>query len=516
MKRLATATLTADEKVRVLEAQVLSLQQQLDWFKQQLFGRKSEKRSPDTLVDQPLLNGFESVKPPARAVETETIEYTRRKHRDERCQTDAGLRFDDTVPVETIRCEPTELSGPNAGEYEVISEKVTHRLAQRSSYVVLKYVRPVLKHCPSERLVSTAAPAGLWEGSIVDVSLVSGLLTDKFVYHMPLYRQHQHLQRDGITVARESLTNWSHNGIRLLEPIYQAQLRNILRSRTLAIDETPIKAGRARKGRMHVGWYWPIYGDQDEVAFTYSPSRGHQHLLATLPDFEGTLLSDGYGAYTKFVARCEAIEHAQCWSHSRREFIRTEKVEPEAVAEALEHIGVLYLVEADIRKQALGGEDKRAYRQQHSVARVDAFFAWCEAQCQRMDLVPSNPLSKALKYVRRREDALRVYLNDPTVAIDTNHLERTLRAIPMGKKNWLFCWTEVGAQLVGIIQSLLTTCRLHGVHPQTYLIDVLQRVGQHPAKDIDHLTPRNWKRLFADNPLRSDVDRTEGVNSVAV
>ncbi len=481
-----------------------------------MFGRKSEKRSPDTLADQPLLNGFETDRPAHRPVETETIEYTRRKRRDDRCQTDSGLRFDDTVPVETIRCDPPELSGPDADEYEVISEKVTHRLAQRSNYVVLKYVRPVIKHRPSEQLITAAAPPALWDGTIVDVSLVSGLLTDKFVYHVPLYRQHQRMGRDGITVARESLTNWGHNGIGLIEPIYEAQLRNILRSRTLAIDETPIKAGRAKKGKMHVGWYWPIYGEDDEVAFTYSPSRGYQHLVATLPDFEGTLLSDGYGAYTKFVARCEAVEHAQCWSHSRREFIKAEKAEPEAVAEALEYIGVLYRIETDIRRLALEGEKKRAYRQRHSVPAVDAFFAWCESQCQRMDLVPSNPLSKALKYVRKREDALRVYLNDPTVAIDTNHLERTLRAIPMGKKNWLFCWTEVGAQRVGIIQSLLTTCRLHGIHPHTYLVDVLQRVGQHPAKDIDQLTPRNWKRLFADNPMRSDVDRTMGVNNVAV
>ncbi len=506
------------EKVVVLQRKVASLEQQLDWFKRQLFGRKSEKRLIEDTPEQPLLDGLVvGVAPPAKD-EKETITYTRGKRRGEDCASEVGLRFDDSVPVETIECAVPELSGPNADEYEIISEKVTYRLAQRPShYVVLKYVRPVLKHRPSETLSCPPAPAGLWDGSMADVSVVAGLLVEKFVYHQPLYRQHQRMGRDGIVLSRETLTKWCHRSIGLLEPIYQAQLRHILQSKTLSIDETPIKAGRSQsRGKMRLGWYWPLYGEDDEVAFTFSPSRGYQHLVDTLPGFKGTLLSDGYGAYARYVRRCGDIEHAQCWTHSRREFVKAEKSEPDAVAEALELIGGLYEVEADIRKQALSGADKLAYRQAHAAAHVDAFFAWCDTQCQRIELVPSNRLSKALGYVRKREDALRVYLSNPSVAIDTNHLERALRVIPMGRKSWLFCWTEIGARLVGFVQSLLTTCRLHGINPFTYLVDVLQRVGQHPAALVDELTPRNWKRLFADNPLRSDLDRVTGVNSVTV
>ena len=100
---------------------------------------------------------------------------------------------------------------------------------------------------------------------------------------------------------------------------------------------------------------------------------------------------------------------------------------------------------------------------------------------------------------------LRVFLGDPDVPIDTNHLERGLRPIPMGKKNWLFCWTEIGAEQVGIIQSLLVTCKLHGVDPYTYLVDVLQRISIHPASRVEELTPREWKNRFADSPLQSDL-----------
>jgi hypothetical protein len=98
-----------------------------------------------------------------------------------------------------------------------------------------------------------------------------------------------------------------------------------------------------------------------------------------------------------------------------------------------------------------------------------------------------------------------VYLNDPDVPIDTNHLERALRVIPMGRKNWMFTWTELGAKHVGIVQSLLVTCRLHDINPYDYFVDVLQRVGQHPASNVEQLTPRRWKELFAHQPLRSDL-----------
>ena len=138
---------------------------------------------------------------------------------------------------------------------------------------------------------------------------------------------------------------------------------------------------------------------------------------------------------------------------------------------------------------------------------VASFFAWIEEQFRKQDFLPSSPLTEAMNYAREREAGLRVFLNDPEVPPDTNHLERALRVIPMGKKNWNFCWTEVGAELTGVAQSLITTCRLHDIDPYDYLVDVLQRVGQHPSRDIGQLTPRCWKAHFAHSPLRSDLYR---------
>jgi transposase len=490
-----------------LKQQIQTLQQQLDWFKRQLFGRKSEKRlaqSADQL-DIGLLFDQPAKDQPAAA--TEQITYTRKKQRQNSCVTDQGLRFDDSVPVEVIELPAPELKGPDADQYEIIDEKVTRRLAQRpGSYVVLEYHRPVVKHKPSQTLSSVPAPTAIFDKSLADVSLLAGLLTDKFLYHLPLYRQHQRMKDAGITLSRATLTYYVQRTIDLLSPIYQAQWRHVLLSRVLAMDETPVKAGRQRKGKMKSTWYWPIYGEEDEVCFTWSQSRGAAHVQAQLGDFKGVLLSDGYAAYDRYAKNKPAVTQAQCWTHTRRYFERAKDSDP-AAHEALEQIGALYTIESQIKEKGLPGEEKQAWRTKHAKPKVDDFFHWCREQRQRMDLVNTDLLSKALVYAENHQAQLNVYLSDPDVPIDTNHLERTLRVIPMGRKNWLFNWTEVGAQQVGIIQSLLVTCRLHDIDPYTYLVDVLQRVSMHPAKDVEELTPRRWKEKFAANPLKSDLDR---------
>ena len=492
-----------------LQAENAALKQQLDWFKRQLFGRKSEKR----LIDNPDQLGLAEVlgEPPADAppAATEKISYTRRKgkRRGEDCVTDSGLRFGEDVPIEVIDLSAPQLEGPGAEGYEVIDHKITRRLAQRpGSYVVLEYRRPVIRAKASATLMEVPAPSAIFEGSLADVSFLAGLLVDKFVYHLPLYRQHPRLVDAGITLSRSTLTHYVQRSIDLLRPIYDAQWQHVLQSKVLAMDETPIKAGKAGKGKLKTTWYWPVYGEDDEICFTWSTSRGSDHVKAQLGDFAGTLLSDGYAAYATYARSRPEVTQAQCWAHTRRYFERALDSDP-AAAEALAQIAAIYQVEAQIRAQGLEGEARLAHRAGHAKPRVDAFFGWVHNQRQRIDLVNSAPLAKALAYADNHRSQLQVYLGDPDVPIDTNHLERALRVIPMGRKNWLFNWTEVGARHVGIIQSLLTTCRLHGVDPYTYLVDVLQRISLHPARDVEELTPRRWKALFAANPLRSDLAR---------
>lgn len=415
--------------------------------------------------------------------------------------------------MEVIEHLPPELTGPEADQYDILGTKTTYRLAQRaSSYVVLKVNRPVFRRKGSEKPITTPAPCNVLDSSLADVSLLAGLLVDKFQFHLPLYRQHQRIQQAGITVSRSTLTNLVKRAVDLLRPIVDAQTDNVLRSRVLAMDETPIKAGHQgragpQKGTMRTGWFWPLYGDADEVVFTYSNSRGRAHIEQVLnQQFSGTLISDGYAAYARYAEAQESVTHAQCWVHSRRYFIEAQNDHPERAAEALQQIAKLYQNEEHIRTRQLSGEKKRQYRLEHSKPVVSDFFRWCRDQLRQSGLLPSDPLTKALNYVLNREISLRVFLEDPNVQPDTNHLERALRPIPLGRKNWLFCWTELGAEHLGIIQSLISTCKLHDLNPYTYLVDVLQRISQHPAREVNELTPRLWKTRFANNPLRALVD----------
>ena len=503
-ERLAEAT----GQLQSALGRVTQLQQQLDWFKRQLFGRKSEKRLEFDEVEQANLFaalGIES--PPEREVPTHEIRYRRREKCRDGAVNESGLRFDETVPVETIRVVDPAIEAIPEAEREVIGEKVSHRLAQEpGSYKILKYVRPVVKRRDTGRVLTPPAPANVLERTSVDVSFLAGMLIDKFRYHLPLYRQHQRLADGGIRVSRRSLTNWAGRAVDLLEPVCAAQAAHILEGDVVAMDETTIKAGRVAPGKMRTAYFWPIYGEDDEIVFHYAPNRRHEHVAAFLGDYRGTLLSDGYAAYAAYAGR-RGLVHAQCWSHARRGYVDAQASEPESVAEALSLIGVLYAHEKVIRKKKFEGPAKLAYRREHSAPAVDAFFAWCVQQRKRGDLLPSNPFAKALMYTTEREAGLRVFLEDPDVSLDTNHLERSIRPIPTGRRNWLFAWTELGAERVGVIQSLLTTCRLQEVDPYIYLVDVLQRVGEHPANRVLELTPRVWKTLFADRPLRSDLDR---------
>ena len=494
-----------------LKEEVAALKNRIAWFENQIFGQKSEKRVIDnphqaSLLSEPTETATEAVP------EKDVSSYKRgtaKKTRPDDCTTDSGLRFSDEVPVEKIDVVPAELAGPEADQYQVIDTKVTRKLAQQpASFVVLEYHLPVLKKKDTAaldagpELITTTMPEQVLEGSIADVSLIVGLLINKFLYHLPLHRQHQQLTHNGITVARTSLTNWTKRGIELLRPIVEAQLLHILQSKVLAMDETPIKAGREKKpnaarGKLKHAYFWPVYGEDHEVVFTYSESRGKQHIIDTLSNaYSGTLVTDGYAAYARYTEKTEGMTHAQCWVHARRYLVNAQESSPTEIDEALELISQLYRVEKHIREHSLTGEKKRKARLDNSKPLVDEVFEWINRQCQRLDLTPKHPLTKALNYIRTRETELRVFLEDPDVPMDTNHLEREIRPIPMGRKSWLFCWSELGAEHVGLIQSLISTCKLHDINPHTYLTDVLQRVSHHPMKKIEGKRQTNHALAF--------------------
>jgi transposase len=508
LKRKEVADLLASHQrlaasTKAQSAEIAELRRQLDWFKRQLFGSTSERRSIDP--DGRQLSLGEWVQPRVPGPEVTVAEHRRRgrsQQRDEKPEAEQ-LRFDDRVPVEEIRIDPPELDDGD----EIVSEKVTYRLAQKpASYVVIKTIRPVVKRKDGS-LAFAPAPATVFGKSVADVSLIACMVIDKFLFHLPLYRQHERMAAAGVRLARSTLTGLIHRAGDLLEPVLEAQFESIVSGSTVAMDETPIKAGRKSRGKMKTGYFWPIYGDRDEIVFPFSPSRSGATVKELLEGYRGVLLTDGYDPYERYAARVNEIVHAQCWSHTRRQFLKAEGVEPELTGRALELIRQLYDAESRLKPRIDDPDKLLEKRARYCKPIVNGFFEWLRTTVETRVLLPRNPFTEAAGYALARQDALKVFLEYPDVPLDTNHLEREIRPIALGRKNWMFCWTEIGARYAGIFQGLLRTCRLQGVDPYNYLVDVLQRVDRHPASDVAALTPRLWKGRFADEPLRSVIDR---------
>lgn len=415
---------------------IAHLQHQLDWFKRQLFGSKSERFIAESNPQQMHLGQFLPVPPAPPQGEQVIPSHKRKVARTDLADGDSVPFFDESkVPVQTIFLANASCADLASDQFEVIGEKVSYRLAQRpGSFVVLKYVRPVVKLRATQAINCSLAPRGVIEGSRADVSFCAGLLIDKFAYHNPLYRQHQKLGHNGITVSRGWLTQIAQQCIALLEPIYRSQFDSICASRVIAMDETAIKAGHD-KGKMKNAYFWPVYGERDEVCFPFFPTRAHHCVVEALGVHrpEGAvLLSDGYAAY-ELYAKKTGLTHAQCWAHTRRNFFDAQNADPDGAAQALQQIAELYEVEEEIRQRKLSGQSKRLHRMTHSKALVEVFFDWVDQQFQRQGLLPTNPFTKALGYARERRLGLEVFLTDPEVPVDTNHLERVLRVIPMGR-----------------------------------------------------------------------------------
>ena len=500
-------------QVRSLKEVNAQLLQQLDWYKRQLFGAKSEKRTPIDAEQGALFVAPAPPEAPAPSIDVPAHKRVKQRTGDE--VNDTGLRFGADVPVREIKLSCPELDGADADQYEVIGYKTSLRLArQPGSHVVLKYLSPVVRHKSEGRLITVAAPLGVFDHAQVDVSFVAGMLVDKFVYHLPLYRQHQRLGDEDIVVSRSTIDTYGRNAIGLLEPIANAQWRLIRRGAHLKIDETPIKAGRttvakgarAGQGQMKTGWLWPVLGEHGDIAFGYSAQRGALAVKAFIgQSYTGTIQSDGYQVYAQYAKALPGCVHALCWAHTRRALLKAEQGEPQAVGQALEMIRALYAIERRLKEQAADAQLIVQTRQAQSAPIVKQFFTWVHAQIGNPALLPQSLLAKALNYAQQRQDGLSVFLNDAWLSLDTNDLERALRVIPLGRKNWLFCTSELGARHVAVIQTLLASCRAHGIDPYTYLVDVLQRISITPDSRIEELTPRLWAARFGKDPMRSDL-----------
>ena len=463
----------------------LELERQVAWFREQYFGRKSERFLPQdphqtTLFDIPEQS-------PEDAVSVKSYEReARRKPTD--AADEKSLRFDDSVPVDEEIIFPDEVKDLTPEQFEVIGEKVTDRLVQiPAQYRIKRTIRKTVKL--NEALYTAPAPAAVIERSFADATLLAGLITDKFQYHLPLYRQHQRLEASGVHISRGHLTRLVHRTLELLEPVYYSILSSVTTKETVSMDETPIKASRRVQGGMKTAFFWPVYAEK-EVAFVYSTTRAHATVAQVLGHGCKKLLSDGYAAYERYAEERKDLIHAQCWAHVRRKFFEAKDRSPPECEKVLQLIASLFAIEAELKD--CDEETIADTRTEESLPIVDELFCYLDTLWFERMVDERSELGEAISYTREREAALRQFLFHADIALSNNHVERAIRPVALGRKNWLFCWTEVGAKYAAIAYTLVECCKMQGIDPWRYLVDVLQRLDSHPARLVHELTPKFW------------------------
>jgi transposase len=404
--------------------------------------------------------------------------------------------------VHSPACTCPECGKPMRQIGEDIAEVLDYVPAR---FRVIRHVRPKLA-CPGcEKIVQAEAPARPIARGLAGAGLLAHVLVSKYADHLPLYRQAQIYAREGVDLERSTLAEWVGQCFHLLDPLVAALGRYVLGATKLHADDTPVPVLDPGRGKTKTGRLW-VYVRDDRpagskeppaVAFRYAPDRRGARPAEHLKDFSGVLQADAYAGFNELYDSGR-IREAACWAHARRAFYDIHEAHRSPIAaEALERIGALYAIEADIRGSP---PSRRAeVRQARAGPLLEALHAWLKHTLAQVS--KKSALGKAIGYVLTRWTALTRYRDDGTLEIDNNAAERALRAVALGRKNFLFCGSDAGGERAAAIYSLIGTAKLNGLDPQAYLRHVIERIAEHPINRVEELLP--WRvELEATNEAR--------------
>lgn len=341
------------------------------------------------------------------------------------------------------------------------------------------------------------------EGSIVGPRLLAWILDQKYVRHLPLYRQEEILEQHGLRIPRQTMCDWVLAAAHQLEPIQEALRRQILATKLVQTDDTPVKCQRGKGRGNFLAHLWTTTSPLVEgLLFDFTESREHEHLFGMLPGLtEGTLLGDGYAGYDSFARARPSIVVAGCWAHCLRKFRDALGEAPLLAASAMTLIGELFDIEKRADAAGLATEDRLDLRNKESGKVLEELERELKGWRDRHS--ETGKLGEACKYIENQREHLRVFLTDARVPIHNNACEVAIRPVAVGRRNWLFAGSVRGGRAAATIYTLVESCKKAGVDPLRYLADVLLRVAMHPASRVEDLIPANWKRLFfsAGQPL---------------
>lgn len=357
---------------------------------------------------------------------------------------------------------------------------------------VIQHVRPKLA-CPAcERIVQLAAPSRPIERGLAGAGLLAHILVSKYADHLPLYRQAQIYAREGVELGRSTMAQWVGECFRLVDPLLEALARYVMAAGKLHADDTPVPVLDPGRGRTKTGRLWTYVRDDrpagseaaPAVLFRYAPDRRGARPRDHLAPFSGILQADAYAGFGHLYG--ERIQEAACWAHARRAFYELHQAQQSPVAaEALQRIATLYVIESEIRGRP---PDERArIRQARAGPLLESLREWLRHTLGRVS--KKSELAKAISYVLTRWTAFTRYRDEGRIEIDNNAAERALRAVALGRKNYLFCGSDAGGERAAAIYSLIGTAKLNGLDPEAYLRYVIERIADHPINRVEELLP---------------------------
>jgi transposase len=457
------------------------------------FGRRAE-----TLPEDQMLLGLEDVEQIAASGEAQSdmANAAERANRSAKRRVNRGSLPSHLPRVEMV-VDIDDHTCPCCGNaLHRIGEDTGERLdIVPAQFRVLVVRRPKYACRACENVVVQApAPGRLIEGGLPTEATVAQVLVSKYADHLPLYRQAQIYARQGIELDRSTLADWVGRAAFLLRPIQERLLAALKGSAKLFADETTAPVLDPGRGRTKLGQLWAYarddrpWGGTDPpgVAYVYAPDRKAERPIVHLAGFKGVLQVDGYGGYRVLAERSD-VQLAFCWSHVRRRFYELAAAGPAPIAnEALQRIAGLYAIEKDIRGRS--ADERCVVRQERSRPIAEDLEPWLRAKLALIS--QKTKLAEAIRYAHSRWDGLTRFLEDGRIEIDSNVVERSIRPIALNRKNALFAGSDGGGEHWAVIASLIETCKLNGVDPQTYLADVITRiVTGHPNNRIDELLP---------------------------
>ncbi len=381
-----------------------------------------------------------------------------------------------------------------------MGEKKSERLRFIPAQIkVIETIRPQYscRHCEKTatkiQIKIAPVPASPIPKSIATPSLLSQIITSKYQYSLPLYRQESMFKQHGIELNRKTMSTWMIKTSTLFKPIIEHLHQYLLKQPVVQADETTLKVIREDKNKCYMWVYCsgtdlPAENDiKNIVLYDYQASRAGICAVDYLNGFDGYLQADGYKGYEQVDA-----ELIGCMAHARRKFVEAQTAQPKnkmgRADIAIKKIAKLYAVEKSIKN--LPANEKYKIRQERALPLLNELKEWLDKSIRQV--LPKSAIGKAIQYSLNQWGKLSGYIKSGDINIDNNRAERAIKPFVIGRKNWMFCNTASGANASAVLYSLIETAKANGLTPFNYLMFLLEELPKQPD-DLEYLMPWNVK-----------------------